>query len=243
MRLAPLLRLAAALLACSLMATAGAASLQISPVSLNLRPDQGAAGIALQNMGDAPIYGQVRVYAWDQKDGEDVLTPTTLLVASPPIVQIGARASQTIRLVRTGANAPGGPGELTFRVLIDEVSRDDAGQGSGIDIKLRYSVPVFVLAQASAAEVLTWQVARQADGWHLTVTNRGQRHAQIGALSFANAAGKQFSISKGLFGYVLAGRARSWLLPVAADADLAGTLAIQAVINAKPLVASNAKGD
>jgi fimbrial chaperone protein len=228
------------LLASCLGGMARAANLQISPVTLRLRADQGAAGIELQNLGQAPIYGQVRVYVWDQQGGEDVLTPTQQLVASPPIVQIGARAAQTIRLVRTGA-APAGT-ELSYRVLIDELARDDGPASTGVDIRLRYSVPVFVLPAAPGGETLRWKVSKKEGGWVLRVDNSGSRHAQIGALSLSTSGGAQFVISKGLFGYVLAGRWREWRLPVVPPADLSGVLAVSAVINAKPVQAS-AQGD
>ena len=120
-----------------------AANLQISPVTLTMRAEQTSAGITLQNLGEAPLFGQVRVFVWDQANGEEALLPTQELVASPPIVEIAASSRQTIRLVRTQA----GPSaqERTYRVLIDEVGRDDDPARSGVDIRLRYSVPVFVL--------------------------------------------------------------------------------------------------
>ena len=217
-----------------------AASLQISPVSVRLRAGQNATGIELQNLGDAPIYGQVRVFLWDQQLGDDVLAPTRELVPSPPIVQIAARSSQTIRLVRTGNAAPAG--ELTYRVLIDELAKDDGAAGTGVDIRLRYSVPVFVASAAAGAEVLSWKVEKKNDAWFLRIDNSGNQHAQIGTLNLVNKAGAQFVISKGLFGYVLARRWREWRLPVEARADLAGALDIQALVNAKPVTAS-AKAD
>ncbi|MEG0884845.1 MAG: fimbria/pilus periplasmic chaperone, partial [Janthinobacterium sp.] len=191
-----------ALLACCAAGVQGA-NLQISPVTLSFRAEQGAAGINLQNLGDQPMYGQVRVFAWDQRDGEETLAPTQELVASPPIVEIAANSRQTIRLVRAQA----GPvaQEKTYRVLIDEVSRDDDTGRSGVDIRLRYSVPVFVLpAGAPGKEVLDWQVFRNKGEWMLRIRNSGNFHAQIGAMTFTNQAGKEFVISKGLFGYVLA---------------------------------------
>ncbi|MDC8760189.1 molecular chaperone [Janthinobacterium fluminis] len=234
------LGLCAAVLAGWLWAAgAGAANLQISPVVINFRADQGAAGIHLHNLGEAPIYGQVRVFAWDQQGGAEVLTATRELLASPPIVQIAANGRQTIRLVRGGEAAPAG--ERTFRVLIDELARDDGPAGSGVDIRLRYSVPVFVAPPADAGkEALSWHFFKKDGDWMLRVRNSGTLHAQIGALSVANRAGKDFPISEGLFGYVLAARMREWRLPVAGDADLSGPLTIRANINAKALVASNA---
>jgi fimbrial chaperone protein len=226
-----------ALLACCAAGVQGA-NLQISPVTLTLRAAQSAAAINLQNLGDQPMYGQVRVFAWDQRDGEEVLAPTQELVASPPIVEIAANSRQAIRLVRAQA----GPvaQEKTYRVLIDEVSRDDDLGRSGVDIRLRYSVPVFVLpAGAQGKEMLDWHVFRERGEWMLRVKNSGNVHAQIGAMTFTNQAGKEFVISKGLFGYVLAARMRVWRLPVAREAELDGPLSIAVNVNAKALVATN----
>lgn len=227
--LAPMLYLVGA-------ASVAAANLQISPVTINLRAEQNAAGITLQNLGDKPLYGQVRVFSWDQANGEEVLLPTQELVASPPIVEVASNGRQTIRLVRRGA----GPlaQERTFRVLIDEVAREADSESNGVDIRLRYSVPVFVAPSGlPGKEVLAWQVFRKDGAWMLRINNSGNLHAQIGATSFVNPAGKDYGISKGLFGYVLAGRMREWRLPVANDAALDGVLTISANVNAKAIIA------
>lgn len=222
--------------ACLLALPVAAANLQISPVMINLRVGQGATGINLQNLGEAPVFGQVRVYLWEQKDGDDVLTPTQDVVASPPIIQIGPKSSQIIRLVRRSEQLPAS--ELTYRILIDEIPKDD-GPASGVDIRLRYSVPMFVLpADERAAPVLAWSVFKKDGFWMLRVRNSGTQRAQIGALELSNAAGKQFEIASGLFGYVLAGRVREWRLPTSGDADLNGTLAVKANINSRPTSAS-----
>jgi len=222
----------------SLAGGAGAANLQISPVSLTLHAGQNAAGVALQNMGDAAIYGQVRIFQWEQKDGDDVLTPTQELVASPPLIQIAAKASQIIRLVRRVEAAPAT--ELSYRVLIDEIPHNDDTPSSGVDIRLRYSVPMFVLpADERGVPVLAWHVFKKNGDWMLRIHNTGAQHAQIGSLTLSNAAGQPHVIAAGLFGYVLAGRLREWRLPVAKDADLKGVLAVKATVNAKPLAASS----
>lgn len=223
--------------ACAL--PAWAASLQISPVMIILRAGQGAHGITLQNMGDKAVYGQVRIFLWDQNNNDDVLTATQEVVASPPILQIGAKSSQIIRLVRRSEQLP--DRELSYRILIDEVPRDGDGPASGIDIRLRYSVPMFVLPAEQGpalAPQLAWSVYRKDGHWMLRVRNSGSGRAQIAALELRNAAGKNFVIAEGLFGYVLAGRQREWRLPTPDDADLAGTLAVKANINAKPATAS-----
>lgn len=209
---------------------ASAADLQISPVSIAFKPGQSAAGITLQNQGESPVYGQVRAFQWTQRDGEDVLTETADVIVSPPIIEVAPRAMQTIRLVRRGA-APAA-GEGTYRLLIDEIPRD-GGQASGVDILLRYSVPVFMLPAGNPAPQLAWTVLRDNGEWTLRVRNSGTLHAQLGATRLRNTAGTDFDISKGLLGYVLPGQQRSWKLPVPKDAALDGRLAVKTVVNAQ----------
>ena len=72
---------------------AGAATLQISPVMVEMAPQQGASGIMLRNPDAMPVYGQVRVYAWEQRGGDDVLLPTDEIQVSPPSSRCGPAAS------------------------------------------------------------------------------------------------------------------------------------------------------
>jgi fimbrial chaperone protein len=227
--------LAAALLSGT---AAHGANLQISPVSISFQPGQNAAGIQLQNNGDTPLYGQVRVYAWDQRDGIDALTPTTQLVASPPIIEIAGKSAQTIRLVRRAGtpvgnpSAPGG-GEQTYRILIDELPRGDPQQGN-VAIRLQYSVPAFVLpSDTQAAPQLEWSTFQRAGAWHLRARNTGALHAQIGATS-VTVGSRDVVLSKGLLGYALPGRTREWALPADVAGALPAPLAIDTNVNAKP---------
>jgi fimbrial chaperone protein len=223
--------LAAAL--CSGTAAYGA-NLQISPVSISFQPGQNSAGIQLQNNGDTPLYGQVRVYAWDQRDGIDALTPTTQLVASPPIIEIAGKSAQTIRLVRrAGAPATPGGAEQTYRILIDELPRGDPQQAN-VAIRLQYSVPAFVLpSDTQAAPQLEWSTFQRAGTWHLRARNTGALHAQIGATS-VTVGSRDVVLSKGLLGYALPGRTREWALPADVAGALPAPLAIATNVNAKP---------
>ena len=223
-------------------APAHGANLQISPVSISFQPGQNAAGIQLQNNGDTPLYGQVRVYAWDQRDGVDALSPTTQLVASPPVIEIAANSTQTIRLVRRpGAQGAAGAGgaEQTYRILIDELPRGDSQQGN-IAIRLQYSVPAFVLpADGQAAPRLEWSTFQRDGKWHLRAHNGGTLHAQIGATS-VRVGERTVELSKGLLGYALPGRAREWPLPADVVAGMPAPLAVQAMVNTRPQSASAA---
>ncbi|MDE1182786.1 molecular chaperone [Paraburkholderia sp.] len=215
------------------LASAHGATLQISPVMVDLPADSNASGLTLRNPGDKPLYGQVRVYRWDQENGEDTLTPTQDVVASPPMIQIAARSEQLVRLVRT-APPPNGA-EESYRVLIDELPEADATPANGVTIRLRYSVPVFLEPGAqTGTPKLAWHLFHAGDGWELRADNTGKRRAQIAAVQLVNGAGSTFEINKGLLGYALPGRGRTWRLPLPANADLSGQVKIRAAVNATP---------
>lgn len=226
-------RVSAALaLGCAL--AAHASSLQISPVTVELPPGQGAVALTLRNPGKDTIYGQVRVFRWDQAPDDDRLEPSDELMASPPLIRIEPQGEQLVRLIRRdGADAVG---ERTYRVLVDEVPGLDAAPGNGVNIRLRYSVPVFVEPSGPpVAPRLAWALEPDGAQWRLRVDNAGGRRAQLAAVRVVTADGVERVVNPGLLGYVLAGRVRQWT--VALDKDIAahGPLKIRANVNAQPV--------
>ncbi len=231
--------LAAALL-CASAAVSGtalhAATLQVSPVTLELAPDAPATGITLRNPGDRPIYGQVRIYRWTQEQGDDVLTPSQELAASPPLLQITGQSDQLVRLVRVSRNKL--TRERSYRVLIDELPMPDSPVTSGITIRLRYSIPVFLMPETNAAPPkLTWNLVRSDTGWLLRVANEGDRHAQIAAVRLIDDAGRPYEITAGLLGYALAGSTRQWSLRADALDVVPRVRRVQATVNTQRIEA------
>ncbi|WP_231755153.1 molecular chaperone [Bordetella sp. N] len=228
-------------LACLLLCAAGAltvaraASLQITPVTVNLRPDESATAITLSNDGTEPIYGQVRVFRWDQANGDDALLPTQDMVASPPLIQMAPGSRQIIRLLRTGPQAP--QAEQSFRVLIDEIAPPDLGAQSGVTVRLRYSVPIFITPGAITPPKMTWTVQRVGGQWVLEARNDGGLRAQVAAVQLISGD-RVYDINKGLLGYALAGRTRRWQLSLPPDATLRAPLKLRARINANPAEAA-----
>jgi fimbrial chaperone protein len=80
MRLAICLAFAFAGSAC----IADAASLQVSPVLVEVMAPGATATITVRNDGTAPLAAQMRIFRWSQSDGEERLEATEDVVASPP---------------------------------------------------------------------------------------------------------------------------------------------------------------
>ncbi|MDB5974177.1 MAG: molecular chaperone [Nevskia sp.] len=213
-----------------------AASLQVSPVMLLFQPGQPALGITLRNTGDAPLTGQVRVFAWSQDGKDDKLDPVQTLVASPPMVVIPPQGEQLVRVVRTSRQPA--DHEITYRLLIDELpppqeASAPAGVSGGVNFRLRYSIPVFVpMAGAPAEPKLSWALKQHDGAWFIGASNQGPTHAQLSMVKLTGADGESFEVSSGLLGYALAGSGREWRLSEKFPAKLAGAgLKVEAMVN------------
>lgn len=198
-----------------------ASSLQISPILVSFGADQPASALTLQNAGDVPLNAQVRVFAWSQKDGDDVLDPDQSIQASPPIVAIPALGQQVVRLVRRVQQAP--QHELSYRLLIDELPGNNGPTGNLVNFRLRYSVPMFVSPAGFPAPArLSWRLQRHDKHWVLSASNHGSLHAQLGSTKLHWPDGREVTLAAGLYGYALAGSTRNWDMPDDLPAPVSG---------------------
>ncbi|VVE31071.1 P pilus assembly protein chaperone PapD-like protein [Pandoraea horticolens] len=207
------------------------ATLQVSPVIVNILPTQPATTLTLGNSGGLPIHGQLRLYAWTQRNGDNVLTPTEALIASPPIVRIEPGERQIVRLVHVAQKPE--HHERSYRLLVDELPSADAAVTDGVSIRLRYSLPVFVQARDAQAPSLHFDV-RVAQG-EVEVRNDGERHAQIGATRVLDASGRSVELARGLLGYVLAGQTRRFPLRWPAGTRPIAPFTVESRIDAVPM--------
>lgn len=183
--------------------SAMAASLQVSPIMLDIKQNQPSDGIWLSNTSQEPLHAQIRVFAWNQQTQEDVLESTSHFVASPPLVKIEAGERQFIRLVRIGDS--GSEQEQAYRIVVDELPIDSE-DSEGLTFVLRYSIPVFIQGQEDEKEPnLTWQVTENSEKEAvLVVNNTGNMRAQLSRLIFTQANGQSVVLNEGLVGYALA---------------------------------------
>ncbi|WP_242630963.1 fimbrial biogenesis chaperone [Variovorax paradoxus] len=224
-----MLRYTAALALALAHAFASASGLQVSPVTLTLQATQNADGLWLSNTGDTVVHAQVRVYQWTQENGAEKLTTSRELLVSPPMVQVGASERQLIRVIRTGATAGGVEG--SYRVIIDELPVE-MKEKKGLQLVLRYSVPIFIAAAGAGAQSpapqLTWSLRREEGQAVLEVANNGGMHAQLADLDFVDTVGRRTPVHAGLMGYVLPGARMRWPLKTSAE-----TFALGGVLETK----------
>ena len=207
-----------------------AADLQVNPIMVEFVPGEQSQAVWLTNTGTDPLRAQVRVNRWTQVDGNDQLAPTRDLVASPAILEVAAGEQQLVRLIRPDPAPP--RGEMAYRLAIDELPADaSAPREPGLQFLMRYSVPVFVLAEAdqplspsrrsattpaTAANPngLSATLQAQGDNTLLGVTNPGRQRVRLSNLAWVDADGRRTELVPGLVGYVLAGQRMQWAIPL-----------------------------
>ncbi|ASK26655.1 fimbrial biogenesis chaperone [Neisseria chenwenguii] len=195
------------LLSSALLAAAPAfsAGLQISPISLSIPAKQRAGMFHLSNTGSRPLTAQVRVFRWEQNDkGEEVLTPSKDVLASPPMVKIAAGGKQQFRVIRT---KPSSGVEEAYRLIVDELPQPSTKPLKGLQFVMRYSVPVFLNGEENPEPTLQWRVEQTGGKTFLRVTNSGKSRAQLSNIALLpQGAKKEEALANGLAGYVLPGK-------------------------------------
>ena len=208
------------LLTSSLFTTAHAASsVLVWPIYQTISDSEKGSELWLENRGTAAVNLQLRVFAWDQKDSSDVYADQSEVVASPPFTTVQPGQRQLVRLMRIAPVSAGR--EKSYRIVIDEVpSSQPAVQtdksSAGLKMRMRYVLPLFTYGQGLAPlknagsvepvrATLRWSLSQQNNRQTLCIDNRGNQHARLSAVYWANASGKgQISQANGLLGYVLA---------------------------------------
>ncbi|WP_447500072.1 fimbrial biogenesis chaperone [Acinetobacter oleivorans] len=188
-----------------------AASVRLSPVSVEILNDQSASSISLYNQSNESSDLQVRVFEWRQNAGQDQLIPTDEIAVSPPFLKLQPNDSYNLRVVRI--NPVPVSGEQTYRIIIDELPKpiDNRKVDQGVNVLLRSSLPLFVVNK-DAITKLTWSIQQEQNNSSLIINNVGNRHALLSNLTLVDTtANKSYAIKVNTVnGYILAGKARNF---------------------------------
>jgi fimbrial chaperone protein len=229
-----------ALLSTALLTSAptlvAAASLQVSPVTLDIPAPGAAATIRLRNVGTAPLNAQMRVFKWSQENGEEKLEPTDEVVASPPLAALAPNTDYTVRLVRVSKKPLAGG--ATYRLLVDELPDNTVQRNGTITMVLRYSIPVFFYPSSVAPPKLTWSLTQRGGRSYVSATNNGDRHVRLASLKLQPANGAAISYGEGLIGYVLGHSTKTWAIADSKKLGAGAAVAITAQTDAGLVSAS-----
>lgn len=216
-------------------ATAGA--FRVTPVSVELAPQRATGVLTLVNTGEEPVTVQLRVFAWDQSEGEDRLTPTRAVVASPPAITLTPGVSQVVRVVHLQPGAADAKSrEESYRVLVDEIPDRSRQRPGEVAMVLRQSIPIFFSGGPSEPDI-SWTLRREGEALHLVGRNSGGRRVRLNDLELKSSDGSVAHRRTGLVGYVLPGAQMRWPIDLKQQ-NAAEALSLSATTDRGPIRAA-----
>jgi len=186
---------------------AGASSLGVEPVSLDIAAPRKTATLTLRNEGDDAVTTQIRIFRWTRNGAEDELVPTKDVVASPPAARLKPDSKYTLRIVRVGKTPV--KGEETYRLLVDQLPKPARSEGPNVSFAVRYSIPIFFSDPAAEAGPLSWSARMSGGTLTLAARNAGDKRVKVSGLTLKGPGGEQV-VSEGLAGYVLGKSESTW---------------------------------
>jgi fimbrial chaperone protein len=199
-----------------------AGSFQVTPVRVEIPSGSTVATITLRNESETDdVVVQARPQKWSQEKGEDITTPTTEIVASPPIFTIKAGGTQIVRIGLRDANKlKGQTSEVTYRLFLTEVPPPVQPGFRGLQVALNVSIPIFFAPPGTAAAKPSMTANWQPDGkLVVSATNRGNMRLQIAEVLVTDQATKKDIARITQPRYVLTGQTVSWVTPVSTRAQ------------------------
>lgn len=201
-------------------ATAGAFS--VSPMRLELGGTARSAALTVRNEDTAPQSFQVRALAWTQDDeGDDRYEELPDLVYFPRLLVLAPGQEGVIRV---GLRQPATQVERAFRLFVEELAPPAAAEPvpapSQVRLLVRFGAPVFVRPLHHVVKLEADDLSIDSGRVRWRLRNEGNRHERLESLrvhGFDAQGAEVFAASPGL-GYLLAGRSRSFELPLPSGA-------------------------
>lgn len=187
-------------------------SVLIWPIDPKINSDEKAAELWLENRGTSTTLMQVRIFQWQQNQGQEQFQTQQQVVASPPMVRIEPGKRQLVRLIKQTSPVAGQ--EAAYQVLLDEIPTPQKQEEDnvGLNLQMRYSVPLFVYGSGLSANTikpnLSWRWVKEGNQQAVEITNHGNGHARLSNVTLGDR-----SITDSLMGYVLANTSHTFPVP------------------------------
>ena len=191
------------------------AQVAISPVRIDLSDERGKDVIRIKSQADTPRSYEVEVVSWSQSETErEIYSPTEDVIAVPPLFTLGPGEEQVLRL---GMMTEADPGkEQAYRVFITELTPPNHGerQTSGVNMRLRIGVPLFVAARSVANPKLEHVASEEIDGhFYMQVRNSGNTHVRVSEIRYLPSGQDEPQVEATSI-YILAGMSGRIPVPV-----------------------------
>lgn len=160
----------------------GTASLQVSPIRLEIQPEQKSTSLEIINYSEKPLSLHLSAVTWKKPFGKDVLEPTKDVIVSPPIVTLEPQEKQIIRIaVRVPPDAKRG---RSYRLIIKEFESKISLPSYVINTLLEIRVPVMVAPLAPSVPKILWTISKLNNKkLKVSLKNAGESYISLHGIS------------------------------------------------------------
>lgn len=217
---------AAFLILSGFLSTAVLASLNISPVRVDLSSGHDKDIVRITNQESSAKSYEVEVVAWTQTDEKrEVYSPTEDILAVPPLFTLNPGEEQ---IIRVGMLTNADPNvEKSYRLFITEIASPDTETNTttGVSMRLQIGVPVFIAPVAMPNVRLSYIESRKiGDQNFLRFRNSGNTHVKVREVRWSGPGTEEETVMAAV-GYLLPGK--TGYLPVnLPGGDQVGTVTI-----------------
>ena len=216
----------AAFLFISGLFSAASAQVAISPIRVDLGDDNDKDVILVTSQAATTRSYEVEVVAWTQTDDRrEIYSPTEEILAVPPLFTLEPGDEQVVRIGMMSESDPSV--EKSYRMFITELAppQEEARESTGVNMRLRLGIPVFVAPKALPYATLDHTGSKQVDQQlFMRLENSGNTHVRISEIRYL-APGTEKPEVESVAIYILAGQAG--YVPVSLPGDRpVGTVAV-----------------
>jgi fimbrial chaperone protein len=198
--------------------SAALAQVAISPVRIDLSDEHTKDVIRISSQADKTVSYQVEIVSWSQSDERrEIYTPTEDVLAVPPLFTLQPGEEQIVRVgMLTDANPST---EQSYRMFITELAgpQEEVAETTGVNMRLRLGVPVFIAPRALPHATLEHIESRQMENQlFMQMRNSGNTHVRVSEVKYHAPGASEPSVEAAAI-YVLAGQ--SAFVPVVLPDD------------------------
>jgi fimbrial chaperone protein len=193
-----------------LVGAAHAGNISVFPVRAFLDSAKANEVFTVRNNGSEPVTVQASLLKWSQADGKEVLEPTRDVLVAPAVITIPAGEAQIVRVANR--KAPDATQETSYRLLVQEVPRQEAAKPGQLNVLLNLSIPLFVSPTSGPPKpnLQSNGVAIANAGgkseMQVRLSNLGSGHIQVLGVQINDGTDRLGALN-GMF-YILPGQAR-----------------------------------
>lgn len=188
-----------------------ASAIEVTPTKVFMNESQHFTFVTVKNLSDHKVFMQAEALDWQQKNNENMYSPSSDLIITPIIFPIEPKKEQIVRIGKKNTNNKLEE-ELSYRLLLSELP-DQYNVSKGIKIMLRLNLPIFIQPKMKTELPIKWSKEKLKDNKiELSIYNPNNYHQMINKIELKDKLDKDLYKQQNAFIYLLPKQKHTWYI-------------------------------